>query len=67
VRGGRDDQPATDRPRGMWSYLAVTGGIEVPPVLGSRFDISERTFLADAWQAPCEAGDVLRIGNVKLR
>ncbi|MGZ4475284.1 MAG: 5-oxoprolinase subunit C family protein [Blastococcus sp.] len=45
-------------PTGMRSYLAVAGGIDVPPVLGSR----STDTLAGVGPKPVEAGDVLPIG-----
>lgn len=44
---------------GVRSYLAVRGGIEVPPVLGSR----SRDTLAGIGPAPVEAGTVLEVGD----
>lgn len=43
---------------GMWAYLAVTGGIETQPALGSR-----STALRSGLGARLEAGDVLPIGR----
>lgn len=45
--------------RGMRSYLAVRGGIDVPPVLGSR----ATDMLARLGPAPLEPGSLLRIGE----
>lgn len=49
-----------DVPRtGMRSYLAVRGGVEVPPVLGSRsYDV-----LSGIGPAPLRAGDIVVIGE----
>jgi biotin-dependent carboxylase-like uncharacterized protein len=44
--------------RGVRSYVAVSGGIEVPPVLGSR--AADR--LSGLGPAPLTAGDVLPVG-----
>ncbi|MDM7832277.1 5-oxoprolinase subunit C family protein [Cellulomonas edaphi] len=44
--------------RGLRTYLAVRGGIDVPPVLGSRS--TDR--LAGVGPAPLAAGDVLPVG-----
>ncbi|WP_394553019.1 biotin-dependent carboxyltransferase family protein [Agromyces sp. MMS24-JH15] len=44
--------------RGIRSYLAVRGGIDVPEVLGSR----SRDTLAGLGPAPVAAGDVLALG-----
>jgi KipI family sensor histidine kinase inhibitor len=45
--------------RGLRSYLAVRGGIDVPPVLGSR----STDLLAGIGPAPLRAGDVVAIGE----
>ena len=46
---------------GMRAYLAVAGGIDVPPVLGSRSTYS-RSRLGGVDGRPLQAGDVLRRG-----
>ncbi|RHW26887.1 biotin-dependent carboxyltransferase [Nocardioides immobilis] len=46
-------------PNGLRSYLAVRGGLDVAPVLGSR----SRDTLAGLGPAPLAAGDVLPIGD----
>jgi biotin-dependent carboxylase-like uncharacterized protein len=43
----------------MWAYLAVRGGIEVTPVLGSR----SHDTLSGLGPPPLRAGDLLSIGN----
>ena len=43
----------------MWAYLAVRGGIEVEPVLGSR----STDTLSGLGPAPIAAGAVLRVGD----
>ncbi len=48
-------QPAN----GLRSYVAVRGGVDVPPVLGSR----ARDTLAGLGPAPLAAGDVLPVGS----
>ena len=45
-------------PRGLRSYLAVRGGLAVPPVLGSR----SRDVLAGLGPDPLAVGDVLPVG-----
>lgn len=45
-------------PHGLRSYVAVRGGIDVPPVLGSR----STDQLAGIGPAPLRAGDVLPVG-----
>jgi biotin-dependent carboxylase-like uncharacterized protein len=47
-------------PVGLRSYLAVRGGIDVPPVLGSR----STDTLAGLGPAPLRAGDVLPVGDL---
>jgi biotin-dependent carboxylase-like uncharacterized protein len=47
-----------DATRGLRSYVAVSGGIDVEPVLGSR----ATDLLSGLGPAPVEAGDVLPIG-----
>jgi antagonist of KipI len=46
---------------GCWGYLAAAGGLDVPPVLGSR-----STYLSGGFGGfqgrPLQAGDVLRLG-----
>jgi biotin-dependent carboxylase-like uncharacterized protein len=46
-------------PRGLRSYLAVRGGIAVPPVLGSR----SRDVLAGLGPPPLAVGDALPVGS----
>lgn len=46
-------------PSGLRSYVAVRGGIDVPPVLGSR----SRDTLAGLGPAPVAAGDLLPVGR----
>jgi biotin-dependent carboxylase-like uncharacterized protein len=48
--------------RGMRSYLAVRGGIAVPPVLGSR----STDTLAGLGPAPLEPGSLLPVGETRL-
>jgi biotin-dependent carboxylase-like uncharacterized protein len=48
--------------RGVRSYLAVRGGIEVPPVLGSRSTCT----LSGLGPAPLAAGDRLPVGAARL-
>jgi antagonist of KipI len=47
---------------GMWAYLAVTGGVQTPPVLGSR-----STYLRGGFGGfdgrQLRAGDVIKTGN----
>ncbi|PFG20234.1 biotin-dependent carboxyltransferase family protein [Serinibacter salmoneus] len=50
---------AAASPRGLRAYLAVAGGLDVPPVLGSR----SRDTLGQLGPAPLTAGDVLPIGR----
>ncbi len=45
-------------PTGLRSYLAVRGGLDVPPVLGSR----SRDVMAGLGPAPLSEGDELRVG-----
>lgn len=45
--------------RGLRGYLAVAGGFDVPPVLGSR----SRDTLAGIGPAPLSVGDVLPVGR----
>ncbi|WP_460801367.1 5-oxoprolinase subunit C family protein [Nocardioides pacificus] len=45
-------------PRGLRSYVAVRGGLDVPPVLGSR----SHDVLAGLGPAPVAPGDVLPVG-----
>jgi len=45
--------------RGVRSYVAFSGGIDVPPVLGSR----STDTLAGVGPAPLRAGDVLPLGS----
>jgi biotin-dependent carboxylase-like uncharacterized protein len=47
-------------PVGLRSYLAVRGGIDVPPVLGSR----STDTLSGLGPAPLRAGDVLPVGTL---
>jgi biotin-dependent carboxylase-like uncharacterized protein len=47
-------------PVGLRSYLAVRGGIDVPPVLGSR----STDTLSGLGPTPLRAGDVLRVGRL---
>jgi len=47
-------------PRGLRSYLAVRGGVDVPPVLGSRSTDS----LSGLGPAPLAAGDRLGVGSL---
>ena len=49
---------------GMWSYLAITGGFEVQPVLGSRSTYLRGHFGGLDGRL-LQAGDVLRIGKAK--
>jgi biotin-dependent carboxylase-like uncharacterized protein len=51
--------PAT---AGVRSYLAVTGGIDVPPVLGSR----STDLLSALGPAPLRRGDVLAVGTAAV-
>jgi biotin-dependent carboxylase-like uncharacterized protein len=46
-------------PAGLRGYVAVRGGLTVPPVLGSR----SRDTLAGLGPPPCVAGDVLPVGH----
>lgn len=46
-------------PRGLRCYLAVRGGIDVPPVLGSR----SRDVLAGLGPSPLGTGDVVPVGD----
>ncbi|HEY1133341.1 MAG TPA: hypothetical protein VGE77_02090, partial [Nocardioides sp.] len=46
-------------PRGLRCYLAVRGGIDVPPVLGSR----SRDVLAGLGPEPLTPGDEVRVGR----
>ena len=48
---------------GVYTYLAVRGGIDVEPVLGSR----SRDVLAGLGPAPVQAGDRLPLGEPTLR
>ena len=48
--------------RGCWGYLAIAGGIEVEPVLGSRSTYLRGGFGGFAGRA-LRAGDVLQIGT----
>jgi biotin-dependent carboxylase-like uncharacterized protein len=59
LRAGRGDVLELGLPpRGLRTYLAVRGGIAVPPVLGSRsWDV-----LAQLGPAPLQAGDLLPVG-----
>ncbi|MDR7416268.1 MAG: 5-oxoprolinase subunit PxpB [Armatimonadota bacterium] len=50
------------RRRGMWAYLAVGGGIRVPPVLGSR-STHVRARLGGLEGRPLRTGDVLPVGH----
>lgn len=60
VRLGAGDVLVLGRPeRGLRTYVAVRGGIDVPPVLGSR--ASDR--LGGIGPAPLAAGDVLPVGR----
>jgi antagonist of KipI len=47
---------------GMWAYLAMTGGVQTQPTLGSR-----STYLRGAFGGyqgrPLQAGDIIRTGN----
>lgn len=52
--GGLEDPRAA----GVRTYLAIRGGLDVPPVLGSR----SRDTLAGLGPAPLAAGDVLPLG-----
>ncbi|MCS6712247.1 5-oxoprolinase/urea amidolyase family protein [Brachybacterium sp. EF45031] len=45
-------------PRGLRTVLAVRGGVDVPPVLGSR----SRDTLAGLGPEPCRAGTILPVG-----
>lgn len=51
------------RRAGGWMYLAVRGGIAVPPVLGSRSTYTRGTFGGHAGRA-LQAGDVLALGEI---
>ncbi|MDQ6524346.1 biotin-dependent carboxyltransferase family protein [Nocardioides sp. LHD-245] len=46
-------------PSGLRSYLAVRGGLDAPPLLGSR----SRDTLADLGPAPVRAGDIVAVGD----
>ena len=50
-------------PVGLRSYLAVRGGIDVPPVLGSR----STDTLSGLGPAPLRAGDRLPVGDLRAR
>ncbi len=50
------------RRRGMWAYLAVCGGIRVPPILGSQ-STHVRARLGGLAGRPLQAGDVLAVGH----
>jgi allophanate hydrolase subunit 2 len=49
--------PAT----GLLSYLAIGGGIDVPPVLGSR----SADLLSGLGPAPLRPGDLPRVGRAR--
>ena len=55
------DEVVAVGPGALRQYVAVAGGVDVPPVLGSR----SRDTLADLGPAPLSAGDVLRCGSVQ--
>jgi antagonist of KipI len=64
VRRGQVLRLAADEPNGppgCWGYLAAAGGVDVPPVLGSR-----STYLRGGFGGfqgrPLQAGDVLLLG-----
>jgi biotin-dependent carboxylase-like uncharacterized protein len=46
-------------PVGLRSYVSVRGGVDVPPVLGSR----STDTLSDLGPAPVQAGDILPVGQ----
>ena len=48
---------------GMWAYLAVNGGIQTPPVLGSRSTYL-RGKIGGLDGRGLQAGDILKTGNV---
>ncbi|HKD88615.1 MAG TPA: urea amidolyase family protein [Streptosporangiaceae bacterium] len=50
-------------PTGLRSYLAISGGIDVPPVLGSR----SADLLSGLGPAPLRPGDRLRVGRARSR
>jgi len=50
------------RRQGTWAYLAVGGGIQVPPVLGSR-STHVRARLGGLEGRPLRTGDVLCVGH----
>mgnify|MGYP003776021375 FL=1 len=47
-------------PGGCWAYLAVSGGLDVPPVLGSR---AYSPALGQAVHPPLQAGDAIATGR----
>lgn len=48
-------------PAGVWSYLAVAGGLDLPPVLGSRATHT-RTGMGGLDGRMLQAGDILPVG-----
>ena len=63
VRPG--DRVAFEKPRsGQWMYLAVSGGIDVPVVLGSRSTFA-RGGLGGVAGGPLRGGDVLGAGEAR--
>jgi antagonist of KipI len=48
---------------GMWAYLAVNGGVQTPPVLGSRSTYLRGAFGGLAGRV-LQAGDLLETGNM---
>ena len=63
VRSLAVGEVVTVGPGALRQYVAVAGGVDVEPVLGSR----SRDTLADLGPAPLQVGDVVRAGSLRGR